>query len=284
MKYWISPTNVFLALFFTVSSCYYSEDIPRQPDLSVCLGTNLLVSATPTQTSGCGQSDGSIVASATGGSGSYMFSKDGGVTKQSSGTFPGLAGGSYQITVYDGNLCSNSTQVDVSNANSTFQASVQTVTNADCLTGSGGSVQLQASGASGAVTYKVGTATNSTGIFSSLAPGSYQATVSDASCSLGVGFTIATTSSVSYVNDVVPFMTTYCSFPSPCHNSNLRANLSVYDDPNSTNDVKGWAADIKIKISGVNPSMPKAPKPGGTPTANEVKAIICWIDDGAKNN
>ena len=275
MRYQYVKSKLILAVMLIISSCYYSDDITREP---ICSGTNLSVSATPTATSGCGQSDGSISADATGGSGSYQFSLDGGVNINSSGNFSELEGGTYMVIVYDGSLCTDTTEVIVNISNSSFAASVKLKSpDTDCFSDNG-NVELQASGTTGAVTYELGTSTNSTGLFSGLAPGSYSATVSDQVCSSVVEFLITSESSVSYATDVVPFLTTYCN-DSGCHGNNSpRANLTLYDG------VKGVATSIKSRISGSNPSMPKDPKPGGTPSANEIAKIICWVDDGAKDN
>jgi hypothetical protein len=75
-----------------------------------CQGVTITVTTTTTATSG-GQANGSITASATGGSAPYTYSRDGGVSFQSSATFSNLAAGNYTITVRDANGCSGSRSV-----------------------------------------------------------------------------------------------------------------------------------------------------------------------------
>jgi hypothetical protein len=75
-----------------------------------CSGVTIVVSTTPSGTTG-GQANGSIAASASGGSSPYTFSKDGGVSFQSSGTFNGLAAGNYTIIAMDANGCSGTSAV-----------------------------------------------------------------------------------------------------------------------------------------------------------------------------
>jgi large repetitive protein len=52
----------------------------------------------------CGKANGTIAVTATGGAGSYQYSKDG-ITFQLSNSFTGLATGTYTITVKDLNGC-----------------------------------------------------------------------------------------------------------------------------------------------------------------------------------
>jgi hypothetical protein len=75
-----------------------------------CQGLNITVTTTTTATSG-GQANGSITASATGGTAPYTYSRDGGVSFQSSATFSNLAAGNYTIIARDANGCSGSRSV-----------------------------------------------------------------------------------------------------------------------------------------------------------------------------
>jgi len=72
----------------------------------------LTASATTTGTA-CGQSNGTIVVTASGGTGSYLYSVDGGLTTQASETFTGLTGGTYTVTVTDANGCNIAFLTDV---------------------------------------------------------------------------------------------------------------------------------------------------------------------------
>ena len=65
--------------------------------------TNLTISVALTQPSGCGTSDAQISVTASGGSGNYEYSIDGGTTYQGSGDFAGLNPNiSYNVVVRDG--------------------------------------------------------------------------------------------------------------------------------------------------------------------------------------
>ena len=84
--------------------------------------------------------DGQIVVTASGGSGSYTYSKDNGSNYQASNTFSNLAVGSYFIKVKDSLQCTSSSST-VSLSKSAPSATF-TVTNATCNGGSDGSIEV----------------------------------------------------------------------------------------------------------------------------------------------
>jgi hypothetical protein len=274
MKQLFGKVIAVLTISVFVSSCFYYEDIPRQPQ---CLNSTLAVEATSLSATGCGQTNGSITALATGGSGTYKFSRDAGITKQSTGQFTNVGGGTYVITVYDELGCTATVGVTVSVTGSDFQASINTVSpDTECLTNNG-SVHLSATGGTPPYTFKIGATTNDTGAFGNLAPGGYSALVSDAgSCSSNIAVTIASQSSVSYEIDIAPILVAKCG-DSDCHGPDgPKIDLTKYSN------VKSEAADIKSRI--ISGSMPKSPQPGGSLSSDQIKLIVCWIDDGAKDN
>jgi hypothetical protein len=273
----MSSKTISAILFLLLSSCYYYEDIPRAPDLSACLDSDLMVSAISQNSSGCGTADGSISALATGGSGPYSFSRDGGKTKQAYDTFLNLSGGTYQITAFDAIGCSAITEATVTITGSNFDASVDVIeADSECLSDNG-SVTLSGTGGSEPYSYKIGTVTNSTGSFKGMAGGTYNASVTDAtSCSINLSILIPSESSTSYAVDIAPLMTAKCNF-STCHGGKSQGkNFTIYEN------VKAYASEIKIRTG--NGNMPKAPKPGGSLTAEQIKLIACWVDAGAQNN
>ena len=93
--------------------------------------------------------DGEITVAATGGTPSYMYSKDGGTLYQASGVFPGLTAGSYTMVAKDANGCTASTPVSLTapppivagtctNAEDKCQINAGSIT----VTGSGGTGTL----------------------------------------------------------------------------------------------------------------------------------------------
>lgn len=89
---------------------------------------------TPTNPT-CGASNGQIVATGSGGTPTYQFSLNGGAF-QTSGTFTGLAAGTYTITVRDVNGCTNTQTVTLTNTPGPTNV-VLTPANTGCGTSTG---------------------------------------------------------------------------------------------------------------------------------------------------
>lgn len=77
-----------------------------------CNMSDLTAEAESTADSGCGTTTGIAVVDATGGTGPYMFSIDGGA-EQTSNTFENLGQGSHTVTVTDETGCNTVVLVDV---------------------------------------------------------------------------------------------------------------------------------------------------------------------------
>ena len=132
-----------------------------------------------TTASTCGAADGVIYVSASGGSNTFTFSKNGGASFQSNGTFTGLTAGLYTILVNDANGCYDSLNVAIAN----FGAPVLTITSFDsvlCFGGNTASVQLSATGGSTPYQFSVdgGTLQNDS-LFTNLTGGLHNFIVSD---------------------------------------------------------------------------------------------------------
>ena len=267
-----------LSLLFSFS-CYFSEDIPRETavivDPNLCVGSNLSATATTTPTSGCGVSDGSIIVAVTGGTPPYQYVLGTGAP-QSSNVFSGIIGGSYSITVYDAKPCSFSlSTVTVSNANSTLAVTATTTDDSGCLTRNG-SVTLSATGGTPPYKYSFNSSTPSaTTTFNGIAAGTYGAVVADNSgCSVNLNVTIIKVSSVSYSAFIAPLINAKCA-GAQCHAAGQKkpgGDLTTWTLVNAS------AADIKLRTG--NGNMPKT----GSITADEIKQIACWVDEGALNN
>ncbi len=134
-----------------------------------------------------GGATGVIVVSATGGAGTYEYSKDGGLSWQSSGTFSGLTAGSYSIWVRDAAAVScvySGLGAIVISEPSLALALVETVAshvNVVCNGGGTGVIVVSATGGAGTYEYsKDGVMWQSSGTFSGLTAGSYSIQVRDA--------------------------------------------------------------------------------------------------------
>ncbi|NVK05893.1 MAG: gliding motility-associated C-terminal domain-containing protein, partial [Flavobacteriia bacterium] len=124
-----------------------------------------------------GGSDGSLAASATGGTGPYTFSWGNGSTSPNISNLPA---GTYTVTVTDANGCIQQSTVQISQPASGVTASTVSTSHVSCNAGSDGSATVSATGGSGPYSYSWSngqTGTTATG----LAAGTYTVTVTDAS-------------------------------------------------------------------------------------------------------
>lgn len=128
----------------------------------------------------CGNANGSILASASGGTGSLQYSLNGGAY-QASGSFTNIGAGPYTITAKDSNGCTKSVNVVVNDAGAP-QLTVVSAGNISCYGGNNGSIILSGTGGTGTLQYSIngGQSFQASGIFSNLLAGNYVAMVKDA--------------------------------------------------------------------------------------------------------
>jgi hypothetical protein len=149
-----------------------------------CAGVTITVNATPTNAT-LGQTNGSIVASATGGT-NFTYSLNGGAF-QSSGTFSNLAAGNYTVAAKTADGCIGARQVTVGSTDPCAGITVAiTTTQVNPTTGnSNGSITASATGGTG-FTYSLnGGAFQSGGTFTALASGSYTITAKNSNGCIG---------------------------------------------------------------------------------------------------
>ena len=149
-----------------------------------CAGITIVVSATKTDAVS-GQSNGTITASATGGSG-FTYSLNSGAF-QTSGSFSGLAAGNYTITAKNSNGCTGVTSVSLSSINPCAGITIVVgATKTDPTTGqSNGTITATATGSTG-FTYSLNSgAYQSSGTFSNLAAGTYTVTAKNTNGCIG---------------------------------------------------------------------------------------------------
>lgn len=131
------------------------------------------ISTTSTDAS-CGQSNGSVQASATGGGGTYTYNWTGGAT---TATVNSLQAGSYTVTVTDANTCTATATAIVTNSG-TLQAAIA-ATPTTCYGAASGSATVSVSNGNAPYTYQWSNgATGAT--ISNVVAGTYAATVTDA--------------------------------------------------------------------------------------------------------
>jgi len=149
-----------------------------------CSGVTVTVTTTQVNPT-TGSSNGSITATATGGTG-FTYSLNGGAY-QTSGTFTGLAAGTYTITAKNSNGCLGSTQVTLTAINPCSGVTILvTTTQINPTTGqSNGSITATASGGSG-FTYSLnGGGYQTSGTFTGLVAGTYTITAKNSNGCLG---------------------------------------------------------------------------------------------------
>lgn len=116
---------------------------------------------------------------ASGGAGSYQYSKDGGITFQTSNIFTGLAPGVYNILVHDGNGCQTSS-VPVTITEPPILETLTSQENVDCYGNDNGSATIIASGGTGTYVYAWNTSPiQNTVTIENLTAGEYIVTVTD---------------------------------------------------------------------------------------------------------
>jgi lysyl endopeptidase len=151
------------------------------------------LTATGTNLSCFGASDGTITATATGGAGGNTYSLDG-ITFVSGNVFTGQAASSYTVYVEDLNGCQATASVTITEpAQIVFTAS-----GIDASCGSAnGSINATATGGAGSFMYTLNGGTNqASGAFSSLAAGTYTVAVTDMNgCSENTSVVISGTAS-----------------------------------------------------------------------------------------
>ena len=145
--------------------------------------------ATKTDVSCNGGSNGTATVVATGGTTPYSYSwaPSGGTNA----TATGLAAGTYTVTVTDFNGCSITRSVMVNQPANALAASSGGQTNVSCRNGSNGTATVDVTGGTGTYTYSWAPSGGTSATASGLAAGTYTVTVTDAnSCQATQSFTI----------------------------------------------------------------------------------------------
>ncbi len=129
---------------------------------------------------GC-SANGQIDVTATGGSGTFQYSIDGGSNYQSGGSFTGLAAGTYQVIAIDANGCTSIVSTETVGSLPPIVASA-TGANETCSAGNG-SISISATGGDGTYQFSIngGSSYQGTGTFTGLSAGTYNISVIDAS-------------------------------------------------------------------------------------------------------
>ena len=241
-----------------------------------CTGVTITVSTTQVNP-GSGQTNGSITATATGGTG-FTYSLNGG-TYQSSGTFSNLVAGTYTVTAKSSQGCLGTKSVTLTatnpctNTNITITSAIVNVVPCS-TTANNGKITVTASGSSG-YTYNInGGAYQASNIFNNLAAGTYTVGVKDLNgCTKTASAVVGTAARGPLFAEVRTLITNRCG-GSSCHMNG--GNKAGYNFDNDCSIVTAWSA---IRSSCVTSnSMPNSPQP--QLTAAEKQKITDWINAG----
>lgn len=140
--------------------------------------TAIAASTSKTDVSCFGGSNGSITVTASGGTGTLTYSRDGGSTYQASNEFTGLTAGTYPVVVRDSMLCTTAAASVIVSEPPALNVT-ETHVDPNCHGGSNGSIDITVSGGTSPYTYSWNdgpTTEDRTG----LAAGSYTVTITDA--------------------------------------------------------------------------------------------------------
>jgi hypothetical protein len=243
-----------------------------------CSGVTISVSATLTNPTAPGATNGSISASATGGAGSYTFNINGG-TFQASGIFSNLGAGNYTISAKDANGCTGSAVFTLTAPNPcagvTITVSNVINGNTPCQSPPNGSITVTPSGGTGPYTFRLNSGSfQSSNIFSNLAAGNYTITARDVNGCTG--------SNNALVQDlpegplfalVKTVLQNNCV---SCHN-----NVLAEGGMNWTVDCNIVNFKDRIKERAVN-GNPSAMPPSGLIPVSERAKITNWINAGGR--
>ena len=180
MKFFGFSISIALFLISTIliSGSCGKGGTPSPPN--PCSGVTVAVNGTTNNPSTLTASDGSITVTASGGSG-FTFNLNGGAF-QSSGSFTGLAAGSYTIVAKNSNGCTGSAAFTLVGTNPCTGITITvtgTSVNPTFSTTTNGSISATASGSSGFTFNLNGGAFQASGNFTNLGIGTYTVTAKD---------------------------------------------------------------------------------------------------------
>ncbi|ULQ53439.1 hypothetical protein [Flavihumibacter fluvii] len=258
-----------ITLFMACSKS--GTDAPMSP----CTGITISVNGTATNTSGAGNSDGSITATASGATG-FTFSLNGG-TAQSSGTFNNLAAGSYTITAKTSQGCSGTGTFTVTNGDACAGKTITVgakITNSDKCSPSG-TIKVEVTGSTG-FTYRLNAsgAYQAEDLFNNVGPGNYTVYAKDgAGCEKSTTVTVGSLDNGPLFTAVKSLINAKCA---TCHVAGHSSGINF--------TVECTIVEKKSNIRAAAVDSEKMPQGGPALTAAEKKTITDWIDAGGKSS
>ena len=141
---------------------------------------------------GCsGGNDGAITATATGGTNPLNYTLQPGNLTDTNGSFTGLIQGTYTIIVTDGNNCTLSTTISISQPTALVISNIAIIS-PSCVPGNDGTITVTASGGTPAYLFNIGGPDQTSNVFNNIGVGQYPVTVTDANgCKAATLITVA---------------------------------------------------------------------------------------------
>jgi len=265
---------VALSAILIIYSCSKSGGDTNAPPSNPCAGITVNVTGSTTNVSGTGATNGAINVTATGGSG-FTYSINSGAF-QSSGSFTGLAAGTYTVTAKNANGCTGSANFTIGInlcTGVTITVNATATNSAPCGTASG-TINATASGSTG-FTYSINSTTfQASGNFTNVAAGNYTVTAKDANgCSATQSVIVGNDAAGPLFSAVKTLLQNNCV---SCHNNAIQ------------NGGMNWAVDCnivankdRIKARAVD-NTPSAMPPTGALSSGDKAIITNWINAGGK--
>jgi len=244
-----------------------------------CANITVFVSGTTTNPSTNSSTDGSIAASATGGTG-FTFSLNGGAF-QSSGTFSNLTAGTYTVTAKNSNGCTGTGIFVLTAINQggpctgvTIVINTTVTNNTPCAAATG-SIVATASGGTGPYTFSInGGAFQSSNTFNNLNTAQYFITAKDVNgCTSTVSATVNNAAPGPLFSLVRQLIQNNCV---SCHNT-----VQTEGGMDWTNDCNIVSFKDRIKARAVDGIPTPMPQTGLLP-AQERQKITNWINAGGR--
>ncbi|MDI1355193.1 MAG: T9SS type A sorting domain-containing protein [bacterium] len=172
----------------------------------------IIFNAVSTTNSTCGNANGSLFTSSSGGVTPLQYSIDGGALK-STPTFTGIAAGMHTLIAVDATGCVSSTLIPLNDISGPAIGSPN-ITNVSCFGGNDGSITLSSTGGTGSKQYSIsgGNTWQASNVFNNVTAGSYNCVVKDnAGC-------ISATNAI--INQGQAIALSAVSLPALCNGSN----------------------------------------------------------------
>ncbi|MEQ9404665.1 MAG: SprB repeat-containing protein [Cyclobacteriaceae bacterium] len=236
-----------------------------------CSLSDLSITVAGQVNSDCGEA-GSITVSASGGTGSYLFSTNGG-SFQASSTLSGLFAGNYTLIVRDSDGCTAETATTLMAEPGAVTLSLES-TNSICGSATG-SITAVATGGVQPYAFSLNNGSSqSSNQFVNIANGSNTVTVLD-SDGCEISAKVVVSSGISLSSDIMPIISANCAITG-CHNGSRSPDLRT------SSAVRASAFGIRSRTSSTSNRMPPADR--NPLNQSDIDKIACWVDDGAPDN